>query len=260
MSLILKQEPAASIPTPPAGKGTLFINDSSALSIKSPDGNVTLYPTASGSNTQVYFNDANTINGNSNLTFTKTTGTLATYALTVTANGTFGNINISGTGTATRFISNIATGTAPLTVTSTTRVANLSVDYSNVSDFINVTAPGTGTGYIVFANATTGNVAEWTTAGITSNLANNSITATTFVGALSGAATSATTAGTVTTANQSNITGVGNITSGTWSANVVSLTYGGTGKATAPAAMAALMGYTTTATAAGTTTLTNTSS
>jgi hypothetical protein len=39
-------------------------------------------------------------------------------------------------------------------------------------------------------------------------MANNAITATTFVGALSGAATSATTAGTVTTNAQPNITSV----------------------------------------------------
>jgi hypothetical protein len=84
-------------------------------------------------------------------------------------------------------ISNIATGSAPLVVTSTTRVTNLNVDYANVADNINVTAPGTGTGYLVFANATTGNVAEFTSLGITSNLANNAITATTFVGNLVGA-------------------------------------------------------------------------
>jgi len=43
-------------------------------------------------------------------------------------------------------------------------------------------------------------------------------------------------------------------------AQTVTLLQGGTGKTTAPAAMANLMGFTTTATAAGTTTLTNTSS
>lgn len=49
--------------------------------------------------------------------------------------------------------------------------------------------------------------------GISANLGNASITATTFVGALSGTATSATTAGTVTTAAQLNITSVGTLTS-----------------------------------------------
>jgi hypothetical protein len=136
---------------------------------------------------------------------------ISANTITATGNGTFGNINTSGTETATRFISNIATGTAPLTVTSTTRVANLSVDYANVADFITVAA-GTGNNFLIFANAATGNVAEITSTGLTANLSNNSITATTFVGALSGAATSATTAGTVTTAAQGNITSVGTLT------------------------------------------------
>lgn len=58
----------------------------------------------------------------------------------------------------------------------------------------------------------------------------------------------------------SSLTSVGTIATGTWQGTAVGLAYGGTGKTTAPAAMANLMGYTSTATAAGTTTLTNTSS
>jgi hypothetical protein len=134
-------------------------------------------------------------------------GTLS--SLTVSGNASAGNLNTAGAVVASTLTSNVATGTAPLTVTSTTRVANLNVAYANVADNINVTAPGTGTGYVVFANATSGNVAELTSSGITSNLANNSITATTFVGALSGAAT---TAGTVTTAAQPNVTSLGTLT------------------------------------------------
>ena len=149
------------------------------------------------------------VTGNANI------GNIGTAGLiTATGNVTGGNINTAGI-----LVSSIATGTAPLTVTSTTRVANLNVAYANVADFINVTAPGTGTGYVVFANSTTGNIAEWVSSGISSNLANNSITATTFVGALSGAATSATTAGTVTTAAQPNITSVGTLTSVSVSGN-----------------------------------------
>jgi hypothetical protein len=215
MSLILNQEAAGSIPNPVAGKGTVFMNTSDQLSVKSNSGVVQTFPTISGSNTQVFFNDAGTLNGNANLVFDKTTGittglrlnatanitapqlisnvstgtaplvvtstttvanlavatattagTVTTAAqgnitsvgtltsLAVTGNGTFGNINTSGTVTATRFISNIATGTAPLTVTSTTRVANLNVDYANVSDFISVAA-GTGNNFLIFANAAT---------------------------------------------------------------------------------------------------------
>ena len=123
-----------------------------------------------------------------------------TTGTAITLDASSGNISANNANVTNQLISTVATGTAPLAVTSTTRVNNLNVAYANVADNINVTAPGTGTGYIVFANATTGNVTEWTSGGITSNLANSSITATTFVGALSGTASSATTATTATSA------------------------------------------------------------
>lgn len=56
-----------------------------------------------------------------------------------------------------------------------------------------------------------------------------------------------------------NLAVTGTVTSGTWQGSIVQPTYGGTGKSTLPAAFAALNGFTTTATAAGTTALTNTS-
>jgi hypothetical protein len=149
-----------------------------------------------------------------------TGGNLTTGGVVVaTGNITGGNLTTAGIVTASRLISNVATGTAPLTVTSTTRVANLNVNYANVADFISVAA-GTGNNFLIFANAATGNVSELTSTGLTANLSNNSITATTFVGALSGAATSATTAGTVTTAAQPNITSTGTLSSVTVTANV----------------------------------------
>ena len=166
-----------------------------------------------------------TTNAQPNIT---SVGTLT--SLSVSGNASAGNLNTAGAVVASTLTSNVATGTAPLTVTSTTRVDNLNVAYANVADFVNVTAPGTGTGYLMFANATTGNVAEYTSSGISANLANNAITATTFVGALSGAATSATTAGTVTTNAQPNITSVGTLTSlsvsGNASAGNISATNG----------------------------------
>ena len=77
MSLILKQEPANTIATPPAGKSTLFVNDNSVMSVKSPDGNVTTFPTVQGANTQVLFNDNGALSGNANLVFNKTSATKA---------------------------------------------------------------------------------------------------------------------------------------------------------------------------------------
>lgn len=57
-----------------------------------------------------------------------------------------------------------------------------------------------------------------------------------------------------------NVIALGTVSSGTWQGTAVGLAYGGTGKASAPAANANLMGFTSTATAGATTTLTNTSS
>jgi len=168
-----------------------------------------------------------------------TAGTVTTAAQpNITSVGTLTSLGVSGAVTASTLVSNVATGTAPLTVTSTTRVSNLNVAYANVSDFINVTAPGTGTAYIIGANATSGNIAEYVSSGMSMNLATNAITATTFVGSLTGAAT---TAGTVTTAAQPNITSVGTLTGLTVTATI-------TGNITGSANTA------TTATTAGTVT------
>jgi hypothetical protein len=143
------------------------------------------------------------------------TGTGITVTGTLSANG---NANVGNLGTGrviatgnisgTQLISNIAIGTAPLVVTSTTRVANLSVDYANVADFITVVA-GTGNNFLVFANAATGNVSEVTSTGITANLSTNAITATTFIGALANGNSNVN----IATANGNvTITAVGNTT------------------------------------------------
>ena len=137
-------------------------------------------------------------------------GTLSSLAVTGTT--TSGNFATAGNITASFLVSNVATGTAPLTVTSTTRVANLNVAYANVADNINVTTQSSGNAYLLFGNALTGNIAETANASFVANTSNGALYATTFVGALSGAATSATTAGTVTTAAQPNITSVGTLT------------------------------------------------
>jgi hypothetical protein len=138
-------------------------------------------------------------------------GTLSSLA--VTGNASAGNLNTAGAVVASTLTSNVATGTAPLTVSSTTRVANLNVAYANVTDHINVTTQSSGNAYLLFGNALTGNIAETANATFVANTSNGALYATTFVGALSGAATSATTAGTVTTAAQPNITSVGTLSS-----------------------------------------------
>ena len=133
-----------------------------------------------------------THSSNANLSFNATTGNLSTTLLSVTSNANVGNLGAtrifaSGNVTSLQLISNIATGTAPLVVTSTTRVSNLNVAYANVSDFNVVTTQITGTYYPTFVNgSTTGNYALSANSGISANIANGALTASTFVGNLVG--------------------------------------------------------------------------
>jgi hypothetical protein len=148
------------------------------------------------------------------------------------ANGAFistthvGNLVGTTANVTGQLISTIATGTAPLVVTSTTQVANLNVatagsatSATNASALLQNTSTAT-TVYPTFTTSSAnGNSSAVINTSISANLGNASITATTFVGALFGAATSAgtatsaTTAGTVTTNAQPNITSVGTLSS-----------------------------------------------
>jgi hypothetical protein len=177
----------------------------------------------------VFVNGSATANralgANANLGFNAATGNLSATILyantTITAVGNIrgSNLDTAGNVTASRLISNVSTGTAPLTVSSTTRVANLNVAYANVADFISVATVTTGTFYPVLANAATGNVAEGSNANLTFNAA-------------TGALSSTLLGGTLTTAAQPNVTSVGTLTSlivsGQLTANDIS-TFGTTG-------------------------------
>jgi hypothetical protein len=160
--------------------------------------------------------------GNANVVVMTGTGINVAGTLNATGNANVGNLGTarvlaSANITAPQLISNVADGTAPLVVTSTTRVANLNVNYANVADFINVSTQSSGNAFLVFANALTGNVSETANAAFVANTSNGALFATTFVGSLSGAAT---TAGTVTTNAQPNITSVGTLTSLSVTGNV----------------------------------------
>ena len=213
-----------------------------------------------GSNTQVVFNDGGAYSANSNLTFNKTNGLLTATLLggTLTTNaqpnitsvgsltslivsGNINTANASVTGalivtaniTTPQFISNVATGTSPLIVTSTTQVANLNVATAGLATFAttaNSVAGANVSGAVSFATtansvaganvsgavsfATTANsVAGANVSGAVSfATAANSVAGANVSGTVS-SATSATTAGTVTTAAQPNITSVGTLTS-----------------------------------------------
>jgi hypothetical protein len=116
-----------------------------------------------GANTSVQFNDQNVSNGSASFTYDKNTTTLTV------SSGNIVGANLSATTqvVAPTLVSNIATGTAPFTVTSTTRVTNLNAATSGVANTVNdaaqanITSVGTltslsSTGNITGANLTTG--------------------------------------------------------------------------------------------------------
>jgi hypothetical protein len=123
-----------------------------------------------GSNTSVQFNDSNLSNGVAGFTFNKNTTTLTVAGPII---GT--TVNASTSMTSPVFVSNIATGTAPLTVTSTTRVANLDVAKSGIANTVNdaaqpnITSTGTLVSLSVSGNANVGNLG---TAGLVSATGN----------------------------------------------------------------------------------------
>ena len=130
---------------------------------------------AAGANTTIQFNNAGVLAGSSDLTY----DSVATL-LTVNGNANVGNLNSSGLVTGTRLVSNIATGTTPLQVTSTTRVANLNVAHANVSDYGAVTTQTTGTFYPIFVSAnTSANYALASNANISFNAATGLLTTST---------------------------------------------------------------------------------
>jgi hypothetical protein len=181
-------------------------NGNSNVNIPAANGNVTI-----------------SVSGNANILVATGTGVNVAGTLNATGNANVGNLGTaqvlaSANVTAPQLISNVTTGTAPLVVTSTTRVSNLNVNYSNVSDFNVVTLQNTGSYFLPFINGSaSGNYALNSNATFTANLANGSLTATTFVGSLSGTAL---TAVTVTGNAQPNITSVGTLTSLAVSGNI----------------------------------------
>ena len=124
-----------------------------------------------------------------------------------------GSANLGNSATANYFIGNFY-GTA-----------NTATNATNASALLQNTSTAT-TVYPTFTTSSAnGNSSAVFNSSISANLSNASITATTFVGALSGAATSATTADTVTTATQGNITSVGTLTSLNSSGNITAPSY-----------------------------------
>jgi hypothetical protein len=171
-----------------------FANGNSNVNIPAANGNITL-----------------SVAGNANIIVATGTGVNISGYLTVTGNVGSNNVNATNKVVASTLTSNVATGTAPLTVTSTTRVANLNVNYANVSDFEVVTTQTTGTFYPVFVNGnSSANYALGSNSNISFNAATGNLSATLFTG-------------TVTTNAQPNITSLGTLT-GLTSGGVVNFT------------------------------------
>ncbi len=184
---------------------------------------------AGGANTTVQFNNNNLLDGDPDFTYDYNTNLLS-----LTGNANVGNLNATSAVTASRLISNVATGTAPFTVTSTTQVANLNVATAglatyattanavagaNVSGAVGLATYATTANAVAGANVS-GAVAFATTANSIAGANVSGTVANATYSISAGSATSATTAGTVTTAAQPNITSIGTLTSLTVTANV----------------------------------------
>ena len=186
--------------TPAVGTSLTYTNSPNAIATTSLSGGGS--GNVGGSNTAVQFNNNNVLDGDADFTWNYTTNLLD-------VNGTANVININANGNvrANLLFSNVATGTAPITVTSTTRVANLNVSHANVSDFETVTTQNTGTFYPVFVNAnTTANYALGSNAAFSFNAATGNLVSTLLTG-------------TLTTAAQPNITSVGSLSTLTVTGN-----------------------------------------
>jgi len=125
-------------------------------------GNISGAFIAPGANTQVMYNDTGLINGDAKFTFNEVTG----------------NVTSSGS-----FVSTVATGTAPLGVTSTTRVSSLYVQGANEANIQLVSA---GTFYLDFSSATSGNLVLNANAQFTVDVATGTLTAPKISGNLTG--------------------------------------------------------------------------
>jgi hypothetical protein len=113
------------------------------------------------------------VNGNANVAVITGTGANIAGTFSASGNANVGNLGTSGKVIASSLESNVATGTAPLTVASTTRVNNLNVAYANVSDFNLMSALTTGTYYPTFVSGTAAaNYALGSNTAFSANIAN----------------------------------------------------------------------------------------
>jgi hypothetical protein len=212
--LILKQNSANSVPVPPAGKGTIFLDDSDTLSVKTSDGNVETFPTVAASNAQVVYMNGTSLSGEAAFTYD-----FNNNVLNVTGNIAVGNVltdnlkyangvpwdlsDPGGSNTQIQFNDDESFGgSAAFTFNKTSNVVTMSgnanignIGTAQVLASANVTAPQ------LISNVSTGTaplVVTSTTQVANLNVAN---------------AGHASTANTIVDSSQPNITSVGTLTS-----------------------------------------------
>ena len=163
---------------------------------------------AQGSNTSVQYNNSGVIDGSGDFVWDFSSN----KTLTITGNANVStNINTTNLN-ASRIFSNIATGTTPIVVDSTTRVANLNVDYANVADNSVVGNLTTGNYFpALVSTSATGNKPLNVSGSYTFDTANAKFVAGNVEATYDVAASTFT--GTLTTAAQPNVTSLGTLTS-----------------------------------------------
>jgi hypothetical protein len=195
--------------------------------------------------------DTLTLVAGSNVTITTNAGT-DTITIAATGGGggnSFETIAVSGQSnvvadSSTDTLTLVAGTNVTITTNATTDEITINSSQTNITgNAATVTvadAGGDTTTWLMLATAQTGSLAPATDAGLTYNATTNALTATTFIGALSGNATTASgvpasgITGTTLAAGvtASSLTSVGTITSGTWNGTQLSVFYGGTGAGT----------------------------
>jgi hypothetical protein len=163
---------------------------------------------AQGSNTSVQYNNSGIIDGDGDFTWDFS----ASKTLTVNGNANVGNLNATDSVVASRLFSNVATGTTPIVVDSTTRVANLNVDYANVADNSVVGNLTTGNYFpALVSTSATGNKPLNVSGSYTFDTANAKFVAGNVEATYD--VSGSTLTGTLTTAAQPNVTSLGTLTS-----------------------------------------------
>jgi len=152
----------------------------------SATGNITGGNVLGGANVNATTHTGTTVSVTGNVNGGNLISAALVQGVTVSASGNVIGGNIT---TAGQLVSSVATGTAPLVITSTTLVPNLYVARANVSDWDVVQTATTGTYYPQIVSAITGNVQAFANSNLSFNAATGVMTASGY-----------TTAGTVTAA------------------------------------------------------------